>query len=118
MTIAAANLSELEALEEFARAFEATELARPREAPRLSLDAADVKSELARLVFTAVESLQETLERQALRCAAAGSLTQEQVERLGEAFLQLSQQMQRLKQAFERDREDLHPQAGPSSNVN
>jgi hypothetical protein len=67
--------------------------------PRLSLNPDDVKNGVARLVLTLVELLRELLERQAVRRMEAGSLTEDEVERLGTTFLQLAEQMGRLKKA-------------------
>jgi hypothetical protein len=62
---------------------------------RIALNQGDVKNGLAKLVLTLVELLRELLERQALRRIEAGSLTSEEIERLGSTFMQLAEQMQR-----------------------
>ena len=50
---------------------------------RLDLDPDRLKNGLGQLVLTVVKLLHELLERQALRRIDAGSLTEEQIERLG-----------------------------------
>jgi hypothetical protein len=82
-------------------------------APRLDLKSEDVKNGLGRLVLTLVELLRELLERQAIRRIDAGSLTDEEVERLGTTFLQLSEQMERMKREFGLEGEDLNIDLGP-----
>jgi hypothetical protein len=66
-----------------------------------------------RLVMTLVELLRELLERQALRRIDGGSLSAEEIERLGLTFLRLSQEMDRLKQEFGLSDEDLNLDLGP-----
>ena len=80
---------------------------------RIALDPDDVKRGLGRIVLTVVELVRELLERQALRRIEAESLTAEEIERLGTTFLQLSQQMERLKQEFGVGDEDLNIDLGP-----
>ena len=65
------------------------------------------------LVLTLVELLRELLERQALRRIDGGSLTPEEIERLGLTFLRLSEEMDRLKQQFGLTDEDLNLDLGP-----
>lgn len=81
--------------------------------PRITLNPDDVKNGLARLVLTLVELLRELLERQAIRRMEAGSLSEEEVERLGTTFLGLSEQMGRLKREFGLEQEDLNIDLGP-----
>jgi hypothetical protein len=64
-------------------------------------------------VLTLVELLRELLERQALRRIEAGSLTEEQGERLGTTFMQLAAQMEKLKKEFGLEDEDLNIDLGP-----
>ncbi len=109
----AASLAESEALDDFFRAFEHAAPAQARQAPRLSLNSTDAKNGLAKLVLTLIELIRELLERQAIRRAESGSLTDEEVERLGDVFLKLSEQMQRLKKEFGLEDEDLNLDLGP-----
>lgn len=113
MSVAAQRQVESQALEDFVRAFQQADPARPRQAPRISLDSADAKNGLAKLVLTLIELIRELLERQALRRVESGSLDDEEVERLGVAFMRLSEQMQRLKQEFGLEDEDLNLDLGP-----
>jgi cob(I)alamin adenosyltransferase len=80
---------------------------------RIALNPDDVKNGLGRIVLTLVELLRELLERQAIRRIDAESLTEEEVERLGTTFLQLSEQMERLKKEFGLNDEDLNIDLGP-----
>ena len=113
MSAEAINRAQSQALDDFVRAFQQAEPALPRPAPRISLDSTDVKNGLAKLVLTLVELIRELLERQAIRRVEGGSLSDEEVERLGTAFMHLSEQMQRLKQAFGLEDEDLNLDLGP-----
>ncbi|MGO8690825.1 MAG: gas vesicle protein GvpK [Thermoguttaceae bacterium] len=87
----------------------------PTFAPRahIRLDPDNVRNGLIRLVLTLVELLRELLERQALRRIDGGSLSAEEIERLGLTFLRLSQEMDRLKQEFGLSDEDLNLDLGP-----
>ena len=60
-----------------------------------------------------IELLRELLERQALRRIDGGSLTAEEIERLGLTFLRLSEEMDRLKQQFGLTDDDLNLDLGP-----
>jgi len=68
---------------------------------------------LGRLVLTLIELLRELLERQAIRRLEAGSLNEEEAERLGTAFLKLAREMDRLKKQFNLKDEDLNMDLGP-----
>lgn len=81
--------------------------------PRLELNPEQVKSGLGKLVLTIVELLRELLERQAIRRMEAGSLTEDEVERLGTTFLRLSEEMERLKREFGLEGQDLNLDLGP-----
>lgn len=113
MSVAAASLPESQALDDFVRAFQQADPVRPRQAPRISLNSTDAKNGLAKLVLTIIELIRELLERQAIRRVESGSLSDDEIERLGAAFLQLSEQMQRLKQEFGLEDEDLNLDLGP-----
>ena len=79
----------------------------------IALNPDDVKNGLGKLVLTLVELLRELLERQAIRRMESGSLTEEEVERLGMTFMQLSEQVEVLKQTFCLTNEDLNIDLGP-----
>jgi len=109
LRIADCPRTESRALADFAEV-----MAEPHSAsPRIELKPDDVKNGLGKLVLTIVELLRELLERQAIRRMEAGSLTDEEVERLGTTFLQLSEQMERLKKEFGVEEEDLNLDLGP-----
>ncbi|MGK7867663.1 gas vesicle protein K [Falsiroseomonas sp. E2-1-a20] len=55
---------------------------------RFALDPADAERDLARLVLTLVELVRRLLESQALRRMEAGTVTEDEVERLGAALMQ------------------------------
>ena len=81
--------------------------------PRIALDGENVRDGLGKLVLTLVELLRELLERQAIRRMDAGSLTEAEVERLGQTFMRLTEEMARLKKEFGLDDEDLNIDLGP-----
>lgn len=66
-----------------------------------------------RSVLTLVETLRDLMERQALKRMDAGSLSDPEVERLGEAFLALRQRVEELKESFGLEDEDLNLDLGP-----
>jgi hypothetical protein len=103
-------LIEAESPRKFAEVLRA---ARPAAPPRLALNPDDVKNGLGKLVLVLVELLRELLERQALRRIDGGSLNDDEVERLGVAFLKLSEQMDQLKGYFGLEDEDLNLDLGP-----
>jgi hypothetical protein len=80
---------------------------------RIDADPEDVEQGLARLVLTLIEVLRKVLEHQAVRRMDGGSLSDEEVERLGLALLRLSERMDELKRLFGLDDEDLEIDLGP-----
>lgn len=80
---------------------------------QVKLDPENVRNGLAQLVLALVELIRELLERQALRRIDAGSLTEREVERLGETFLRLEGEIERLKEYFGFTDEDLNLSLGP-----
>jgi len=85
----------------------------PRLAPRISLEQDDVKKGLGQLVLTIVELVRELLERQAIRRMEAGSLSDDEMERVGNTFMRLSEEIERLKKDFGLEGEDLNIDLGP-----
>ena len=80
---------------------------------RINADPEQVEQGLARLVLTVIELLREVLEHQAIRRMDGGTLTEEEVERLGLALLRLNQRMDELKAIFGLTDEDLNIDLGP-----
>ena len=80
---------------------------------RINADPAQVENGLARLVLTVIELLREILEHQAIRRMDGGTLSEEQVERLGLALLKLNERMDELKTIFGLTDEDLNIDLGP-----
>ena len=80
---------------------------------RINADPEHVENGLARLVLTVIELLREILEHQAIRRMDGGTLSDEQIERLGLALLKLSERMDELKATFGLTDEDLNIGLGP-----
>jgi hypothetical protein len=80
---------------------------------RLNADPEELEKGLAQLVLTLIELLRQLMERQALRRIDSGTLTAEEVERLGRTFLALSARMDELKEAFGLTDADLNLNLGP-----
>jgi hypothetical protein len=80
---------------------------------RINADPEHVENGLARLVLTVIELLREVLEHQAIRRMDGGTLSDEQVERLGLALLKLKERMDELKTTFGLADEDLNIDLGP-----
>jgi hypothetical protein len=80
---------------------------------RINADTEGVERGLAKLVLTLIELLRQLLERQALRRVEAGSLSEDEIERLGQTLLKLSARMEELKAAFGLEGEELNLNLGP-----
>src|SRR3989440_5029178 len=80
---------------------------------RIDADPESVERGLAQLVLTLIELLRQLMERQALRRMEQGTLTDEQIERLGVTFMKLADRMDELKAEFGLRDEDLNLNLGP-----
>jgi hypothetical protein len=83
------------------------------ELTRIDADPEKLEKGLAQLVLTLVELLRDLMERQALRRIDDGTLSEEEVDRLGETFMLLDQRMGELKDVFGLTDEDLNLDLGP-----
>ena len=81
--------------------------------PRINADRESLEKGLAQLVLTLVELIRQLMERQALRRIEGGTLSAEEVERLGETFMLLEEKMEELREHFELEQEDLNLDLGP-----
>jgi hypothetical protein len=89
------------------------ERATARLSRRVEADPDNVEKGLAQLVLTLIELLRQLMERQAVRRIEAGSLTDDEIDRLGETFMKLEKRMDELKQQFDLRDEDLNLNLGP-----
>jgi hypothetical protein len=80
---------------------------------RINVDADSAEQGLAQLVLTLVEFLRQLLERQAIRRMEAGSLTEEEVERVGLALMKLEEKVHELAEQFGLQPSDLNIHLGP-----
>ena len=69
--------------------------------------------DLGRLVLTLVEVVRKVLEHQAVRRMDSGTLSPEEIERLGLSLMRLSERMNEMKTAFGLRDEDLDIDLGP-----
>jgi hypothetical protein len=75
---------------------------------RLEGTGEDVGRSLGRLVVTLLEVVRQVIERQALRRVDVGDLSEEQVERLGQALIDLEDTFDELRDTFGVREEDWY----------
>jgi len=80
---------------------------------RIDANPKNVEKGLAKLVLTLIELIRKLLEKQAMRRIDAGSLTEEEIERIGETLMKLENKMQELKGVFGLKDEELNINLGP-----
>lgn len=84
---------------------------------RIDADPENVERGLAKLVLTVIELLRQLMERQAMHRVEAGTLSDDEIERLGVTFARLQQRMEELKAAFGLEGEELNLDLGPLGNL-
>ena len=72
---------------------------------------------LAKLVLTLVELLRRIMEHEALRRIDGGTLTEVEIEEMGETFLKLDNKMVEMREIFGLKEEDLNLDLGPLGNL-
>jgi hypothetical protein len=80
---------------------------------RLNADPEGVEQGLAKLVLTLIELLRRLMEKQAMRRIEHGTVTDEEIEKLGIAFMNLEEKMIELREIFNLSEEDLNLNLGP-----
>jgi hypothetical protein len=80
---------------------------------RIDVNTEGVEQGLAQLVLTLVEFLRQLLERQAVRRMEGGSLSDEEVERVGLALMKLEERVHQLADQFGVRPSDLNINLGP-----
>ncbi|MCK6258512.1 gas vesicle protein K [Fictibacillus sp. KIGAM418] len=84
---------------------------------KIHLDPDNAEHGLAQLVLTVIELLRQIVERHAIRRVDGGNLTDEQIENLGVALMNLEVKMDELKTIFNLKDEDLNIDLGPLGNL-
>jgi len=80
---------------------------------RIDANPTNVEKGMAKLVLTLVELIRKLMEKQAMRRVEAGSLADEEIERIGETLMTLENKMQELKEIFGLRDEELNLNLGP-----
>jgi hypothetical protein len=108
------------AMNDFLRVMEADAYGQTRSATgelpsphRLNIDPENVKNGLGQLVLTLVKLLNELLERQAIRRMESGYLCNDEIERLGFTLMRQAEEIERLRELFGLEEEDLNLDLGP-----
>jgi hypothetical protein len=83
------------------------------EESKLKLTPDNADSGLAKLVLTLIELIRKLVEKQAMRRVDGGTLTDEEIERLGETLMKLEMKMEELKKHFNLTDRDLNINLGP-----
>ena len=81
--------------------------------PRWNADPDDVQRSVARLVLSLVEFIRKLLERQAIRRMEHGTLTDEEIEKVGVALQKLEKTLHGMAKRFGLRPEELNLDLGP-----
>jgi hypothetical protein len=81
--------------------------------PRFNADPDDVQRSVGQLVLALVEFIRKLLERQAVRRMDAGTLTPEEIERMGRALMELERTVHDMAARFGLTPEELNLDLGP-----
>jgi hypothetical protein len=74
---------------------------------RVNTDPEHVEKGLAALVLTLIDIVRELMERQAVRRIEGGTLTSDEIERLGQTFMRLQRRLDELRRDFGLEEDDL-----------
>lgn len=80
---------------------------------KINIDPKNVEKGFAKLVLTIVELIRKLLEKQAIKRVEGGSLSDEEIEQVGETLMKLESKMQELKEIFGFKDEELNINLGP-----
>ena len=101
---------ETDSLEIFAGEMEKVQGALPK---KIEANPENAEKGLAKLVLTLIDLIRKLMEKQAMRRVEAGSLTDEEVERVGETLMKLENKMKELKEIFGLKDDELNLNLGP-----
>ena len=88
-------------------------MSQPGSPSRWNANPEDVRRSVAKLVLTLIEFIRQVLERQAIRRMDAGTLTDEETEKIGLALMRLEETIRDLAAQFGLHAEDLKLDLGP-----
>ena len=80
---------------------------------KLNLDPENVKKGLGQLVLTLIKLLHELLEKQAIRRIDGGSLTDDEIEKIGYTLMRQAEEIENLCKEFGLEDKDLNLDLGP-----
>lgn len=80
---------------------------------RIELSPDNIEQGLAKLVLTLIDFLRQLLERQAIRRMEGGTLSDEEIEQMGEALMKLEAKIRELAEQFGLSPADLNIDLGP-----
>jgi len=101
---------ETDSLEIFASEMEKINDALPK---KIEANPENAEKGLAKLVLTLIELIRKLMEKQAMRRVEAGSLSDEEIERVGETLMKLENKMKELKEILGLKDEELNINLGP-----
>lgn len=104
------TIVETESPEEFIEEIEKAQDCLPK---KIDANPKNVEKGLAKLVLTLIELIRKLLEKQAMRRVEAGSLSEEEIEKVGETLMKLENKMDELKGIFGLKDEELNLNLGP-----
>lgn len=81
--------------------------------PRWNADPEDARRSVVQLVLALVEFLRALMERQAMRRMEEGTLSDDEVERVGSALMRLEETIGELAEQFDIPEEELNLDLGP-----
>jgi hypothetical protein len=84
---------------------------------RIDCNSETIEQGLAKLVLGLVELLRRLLERQAIRRMEGDSLSDEQIENMGQALMKLEEKVHEIAAHFGLKPEDLNLDLGPVGNL-
>lgn len=84
---------------------------------RVAMDPDGVKRGLGRLVLVVVRLLHELMEREGLRRIDGGALTDEEIERLGLTLMRQAEEIEKLREHFGLEEDDVQLDLGPLGRV-
>jgi len=84
---------------------------------RVNTNQTNADQGLAKLVLTVVELLRRVMEHEALRRIDGGTLTEGEIEEMGQTFLKLDNKMVEMREIFGLKEEDLNLDLGPLGNL-